>query len=82
MGTLFGTLGALARALKWAMEGLCGRYLNQKDAIAVDEELMASPGFSVDQLMELAGSDLVGFSIDLLVFLACPLRLPSFWILL
>lgn len=37
------------------MEGACGRLLNQKEAIAVDEELMASPGFSVDQLMELAG---------------------------
>jgi len=37
------------------MEGPCGRLLNQKEAIAVDEELMASPGFSVDQLMELAG---------------------------
>ncbi|CAE7946230.1 unnamed protein product, partial [Symbiodinium sp. KB8] len=36
-------------------EGSCGRLLNQKEAIAVDEELMASPGFSVDQLMELAG---------------------------
>eukprot|EP00439_Symbiodinium_sp_Y106_P063804 s2194_g9.t3 len=33
-------------------EGSCGRLLNQKEAIAVDEELMASPGFSVDQLME------------------------------
>ena len=30
-------------------------YLSQSDAVAVDEELMASPGFSVDQLMELAG---------------------------
>lgn len=29
--------------------------LGQDDAIAVDEELMATPGFSVDQLMELAG---------------------------
>mmetsp|Transcript_16628 Transcript_16628/g.31451 ORF Transcript_16628/g.31451 Transcript_16628/m.31451 type:complete len:246 (-) Transcript_16628:49-786(-) len=36
-------------------EGVCGRLLNQQEAIAVDEELMASPGFSVDQLMELAG---------------------------
>ncbi|GMH45062.1 hypothetical protein BSKO_13019 [Bryopsis sp. KO-2023] len=30
-------------------------YLNQKDAISVDEELMGPLGFSVDQLMELAG---------------------------
>ncbi|CAE7595423.1 PPOX1 [Symbiodinium natans] len=37
------------------VQGACGRLLNQKEAIAVDEELMASPGFSVDQLMELAG---------------------------
>ncbi|CAK9081050.1 unnamed protein product [Durusdinium trenchii] len=37
------------------MEGACGLLLNQKDAIALDQELMTSPGFSVDQLMELAG---------------------------
>ena len=29
--------------------------LTQKEAQAIDEELMGSPGFSVDQLMELAG---------------------------
>jgi len=29
--------------------------LTQKEAQAIDEELMSSPGFSVDQLMELAG---------------------------
>jgi len=31
------------------------RYLSQSEAVAVDEALMATPGFSVDQLMELAG---------------------------
>lgn len=30
-------------------------YLNQKDAIELDEQLMGPLGFSVDQLMELAG---------------------------
>lgn len=30
-------------------------YLNAKDAAALDEELMSTPGFSLDQLMELAG---------------------------
>ncbi|CAK9027895.1 Protein phosphatase 2C homolog 2 (PP2C-2) [Durusdinium trenchii] len=29
--------------------------LGQEEAIAIDEELMSTPGFSVDQLMELAG---------------------------
>jgi len=29
--------------------------LGQDDAIAIDEELMSTPGFSIDQLMELAG---------------------------
>ncbi|CAJ1427122.1 unnamed protein product, partial [Effrenium voratum] len=29
--------------------------LGQQEAIAIDEELMSTPGFSVDQLMELAG---------------------------
>ena len=31
------------------------RYLNQEEAVAVDEELFNSYQFSVDQLMELAG---------------------------
>lgn len=31
------------------------KLLSQQEAIAVDEDLMATPGFSVDQLMELAG---------------------------
>eukprot|EP00978_Attheya_sp_CCMP212_P010718 scaffold26047_cov55-Attheya_sp.AAC.3 len=30
-------------------------YLNAKDAAALDQELMSTPGFSLDQLMELAG---------------------------
>ena len=30
-------------------------YLNQTDAVAVDADLMAEPGYSIDQLMELAG---------------------------
>jgi NAD(P)H-hydrate epimerase len=30
-------------------------YLNQNEAIAIDQELFSSVGFSVDQLMELAG---------------------------
>lgn len=36
---------------------LCGglTLLGQEEAAAIDEELMATPGFSVDQLMELAG---------------------------
>ena len=37
--------------------GSCGgmKLLTQAEAIAVDEDLMQTPGFSVDQLMELAG---------------------------
>ena len=31
------------------------QYLGQRDAQRLDKQLMASPGFSVDQLMELAG---------------------------
>ena len=31
------------------------RLLNQEDSINIDVDLMASPGFSIDQLMELAG---------------------------
>jgi hypothetical protein len=30
-------------------------YLSQEDAIALDQDLMTTPGFSIDQLMELAG---------------------------
>ena len=33
------------------------RLLTQAEAIAVDEALMATPGFSLDQLMELAGEE-------------------------
>lgn len=36
--------------------------LTQAEAIAVDEELMQTPGFSVDQLMELAGERDSGFA--------------------
>jgi len=31
------------------------KYLGQRDAQRLDEQLMTTPGFSVDQLMELAG---------------------------
>ena len=31
------------------------KLLGQQEAVAVDEDLMATPGYSVDQLMELAG---------------------------
>lgn len=31
------------------------QYLSAADAAALDADLMASPGFSIDQLMELAG---------------------------
>ena len=31
------------------------KLLSQEEAIAVDVDLMAAPGFSIDQLMELAG---------------------------
>ena len=34
---------------------MAAHLLNQKDAQQLDVELMASPGFSIDQLMELAG---------------------------
>lgn len=40
-----------------AMSSLAGpmKLLNQAEAAAVDEDLMVTPGFSIDQLMELAG---------------------------
>eukprot|EP00965_Chrysotila_dentata_P191231 6174393-Pleurochrysis_carterae.AAC.2 len=38
-----------------AFSSMSMRYLSQSEAVAVDEALMATPGFSVDQLMELAG---------------------------
>lgn len=31
------------------------KFLNQAEAIALDQDLMSTPGFSIDQLMELAG---------------------------
>lgn len=40
------------------------RYLSQEEAIAVDTELMATPGFSIDQLMELAGLACAGAIAD------------------
>jgi hypothetical protein len=45
------------------------KLLTQKEAIAVDEELMSTPGFSVDQLMELAG-----LSVAAAVHAACAQR--------
>ena len=45
----------------WAWIGTLG----QDAAIAVDEELMATPGFSVDQLMELAGLSVAAAVADL-----------------
>jgi len=43
------------------------KLLSQAEAIAVDEDLMATPGYSVDQLMELAG-----LSVAAAVFKAYP----------
>lgn len=34
----------------------CSGFRTQSQAVAIDEELMGPLGFSVDQLMELAGS--------------------------
>lgn len=31
------------------------QFLSQREAAAIDEKLMSKPGFSIDQLMELAG---------------------------
>eukprot|EP00966_Prymnesium_polylepis_P268233 6196713-Prymnesium_polylepis.2 len=56
MRTLAVTGGARAFALSSARRALpTMKLLSQREAIAVDEDLMATPGFSVDQLMELAG---------------------------
>ena len=35
--------------------GIGTKLLTQNEAIKIDEALMAEPGFSIDQLMELAG---------------------------
>jgi hypothetical protein len=43
------------------------KLLSQAEAIAVDEDLMQTPGFSIDQLMELAG-----LSVAAAVFQAFP----------
>mmetsp|Transcript_67254 Transcript_67254/g.212811 ORF Transcript_67254/g.212811 Transcript_67254/m.212811 type:complete len:334 (+) Transcript_67254:51-1052(+) len=44
----------------------CGEVtlLGQEEAIAIDEELMSTPGFSVDQLMELAGLSVASAVMD------------------
>ncbi|GAB5030888.1 nad h-hydrate epimerase-like [Nannochloropsis oceanica] len=52
--------------------------LTQKEAQAIDEELMSTPGFSVDQLMELAGLS-VSHAVD--HFLQQPARSASILIL-
>lgn len=52
--------------------------LTQKEAQAIDEELMGTPGFSVDQLMELAGLSVASAIHD---FLAQPTRSASILIL-
>jgi len=53
---LLASLTAKARALatRGAMSGSV-TLLGQEAAIALDEDLMRTPGFSIDQLMELAG---------------------------
>jgi hypothetical protein len=64
-------LGNPENVLTEELTGLCligatwGRgsgvsLLTQAEAKAVDEELMSVPGFSIDQLMELAGGCLYG----------------------
>ena len=55
---LLASLTAKARALSAGMGGAAAQQvtlLGQDAAIALDEDLMRTPGFSVDQLMELAG---------------------------
>ena len=44
----------LSRAMSSSSDLATG-YLNAADAAALDAELMSSPGFSLEQLMELAG---------------------------
>ncbi|KAL1519718.1 hypothetical protein AB1Y20_023228 [Prymnesium parvum] len=57
--SLVRTLALSLRPRSLACASLAGppslKLLSQSEAIAVDQELMATPGFSVDQLMELAG---------------------------
>lgn len=56
LGLLAGTFAHPARALsQTTMVRRQPKLLSQQEAVAIDEELMATPGFSVDQLMELAG---------------------------
>ena len=55
---LLASLTAKTRALSAGMGGAAAQQvtlLGQDAAIALDEDLMRTPGFSVDQLMELAG---------------------------
>ena len=42
-------------------------YLNAQDAAALDAELMSTPGFSLEQLMELAGLSVAEAVYDVLV---------------
>ena len=42
-------------------------YLNARDAAALDAELMSSPGFSLEQLMELAGLSVAEAVYDVVV---------------
>jgi NAD(P)H-hydrate epimerase len=42
-------------------------YLNASDAAALDAELMSSPGFSLEQLMELAGLSVAEAVYDVIV---------------
>ena len=42
-------------------------YLNARDAAALDAELMSSPGFSLEQLMELAGLSVAEAVYDVIV---------------
>jgi len=46
---------AFAQVTSNSVQSQAVTLLGQQDAIAIDEELMSTPGFSVDQLMELAG---------------------------
>ena len=42
-------------------------YLNAEDAAALDAELMSTPGFSLEQLMELAGLSVAEAVYDVIV---------------
>lgn len=51
--TKFSTMSGHHQAV--SAEEVATGFLNAKDAAALDEELMSQPGFSLEQLMELAG---------------------------